>query len=149
LVSAFMAAAALAQAVGDATNYASTALLFVEPYAATLAVVSTTIACPFNSRTIRNPTLDRSRTCHTLGSAPLTPNFQAHAPRQDANRGVTGFPAISLALERAFDIRNCAGFWMRHDELRRPAAKKAWSQKRRGKFRQNSQPDKKRQRNQC
>ncbi len=41
LVSAFMAAAALAQAVGDATNYASTALLFVEPYAATLAVVST------------------------------------------------------------------------------------------------------------
>ena len=32
LVSAFMAAAALAQAVGDATNYAQTALLFVEPY---------------------------------------------------------------------------------------------------------------------
>jgi hypothetical protein len=39
LVSAFMAAAALAQAVGDAINYAHTALLFVEPYAATLAVV--------------------------------------------------------------------------------------------------------------
>jgi hypothetical protein len=39
LVSAFMAAAALAQAVGDATNYANTALLFVEPYTATLAVV--------------------------------------------------------------------------------------------------------------
>src|SRR6201996_2367139 len=41
LVSAFMAAAALAQAVGDATNYAQTALLFVEPYTATLAVVNT------------------------------------------------------------------------------------------------------------
>jgi hypothetical protein len=41
LVSAFMAAAALAQAVGDATNYAHTALLFVEPYTATLAVVNT------------------------------------------------------------------------------------------------------------
>ncbi|WP_245835837.1 DUF7159 family protein [Mycobacterium rhizamassiliense] len=41
LVSAFMAAAALAQAVGDATNYARTALLFVEPYSATLAVVNT------------------------------------------------------------------------------------------------------------
>ena len=39
LVSAFMAAAALAQAVGDATNYTHTALLFVEPYTATLAVV--------------------------------------------------------------------------------------------------------------
>jgi hypothetical protein len=39
LVSAFMAAAALAQAVGDATNYAHTALLFVEPFTATLAVV--------------------------------------------------------------------------------------------------------------
>jgi hypothetical protein len=41
LVSAFMASAALAQAVGDATNYASTALLFVEPDTATLAVVNT------------------------------------------------------------------------------------------------------------
>ena len=41
LVSAFMAAAALAQAVGDATNYAQTALLFVEPDTATLAVVDT------------------------------------------------------------------------------------------------------------
>ncbi|OIN82768.1 DUF7159 family protein [Mycobacterium malmoense] len=41
LVSAFMAAAALTQAVGDATNYARTALLFVEPYSATLAVVNT------------------------------------------------------------------------------------------------------------
>jgi len=39
LVSAFMAAAALAQAIGDATNYTHTALLFVEPYTATLAVV--------------------------------------------------------------------------------------------------------------
>jgi putative ABC transport system ATP-binding protein len=41
LVSAFSAAAALAQKVGNATNYASTALLFVEPDAATLAVVKT------------------------------------------------------------------------------------------------------------
>lgn len=41
LVSAFMAAAALTQAVGDATDYARTALLFVEPYSATLAVVNT------------------------------------------------------------------------------------------------------------
>src|ERR1700756_2768971 len=41
LVSAFMAAAALTQAVGDATNYAHTALLFVEPYTAILAVVDT------------------------------------------------------------------------------------------------------------
>lgn len=41
LVSAFMAAAALAQAVGSATNLARTALLFVEPGTATLAVVDT------------------------------------------------------------------------------------------------------------
>jgi hypothetical protein len=41
LVSAFMAAAALTQAVGDATDYAHTGLLFVEPFAATLAVVDT------------------------------------------------------------------------------------------------------------
>jgi hypothetical protein len=39
LVSAFMAAAALAQAVGSATNCARTALLFIEPASATLAVV--------------------------------------------------------------------------------------------------------------
>jgi hypothetical protein len=39
LVSAFLAAAALAQAVGNRTNYAHTALLYVEPDTATLAVV--------------------------------------------------------------------------------------------------------------
>lgn len=42
LVSAFMAAAALAQAVGSATNSARTAPLFVEPGTATLAVVDAT-----------------------------------------------------------------------------------------------------------
>jgi putative ABC transport system ATP-binding protein len=41
LVQAFLAAAALAQAIGKATNYAHTALLFVEPDTATLAVVNT------------------------------------------------------------------------------------------------------------
>ncbi|WP_264055702.1 DUF7159 family protein [Mycobacterium nebraskense] len=41
LVSAFLAAAALAQTVGNATGYAHTALLFVQPDTATLAVVDT------------------------------------------------------------------------------------------------------------
>ncbi len=41
LVSAFLAAAALAQTVGDATRYAHTALMLVEPYSATMAVVDT------------------------------------------------------------------------------------------------------------
>lgn len=41
LVSAVMAAAALAQAMGSATNWARTALLLVEPGRATLAVVDT------------------------------------------------------------------------------------------------------------
>jgi hypothetical protein len=41
LVSAFIAAAALAQAVGSATNCARTALLFIERTSATLAVVHT------------------------------------------------------------------------------------------------------------
>ena len=40
LVSAFLAAAALAQAVGSQTNYARTALLYIEPDTATLAVVN-------------------------------------------------------------------------------------------------------------
>jgi hypothetical protein len=41
LVSAFLAAAALAQSVGSTTGYAHTALLYVEPDSATLAVVDT------------------------------------------------------------------------------------------------------------
>jgi hypothetical protein len=41
LVSAFLAAAALAHSVGNETNYAHTALLFIEPETATLAVVDT------------------------------------------------------------------------------------------------------------
>ena len=41
LVSAVMSAAALAQAMGSATNWARTALLLVEPTSATLAVVDT------------------------------------------------------------------------------------------------------------
>jgi hypothetical protein len=48
LVSAFMAAAALAQAVGDAISYARTALLFVEPYTATLAMVNTSDGSVFD-----------------------------------------------------------------------------------------------------
>ena len=40
LVSSFLAAAALAQAVGSQTNYAQTALLYIEPDTATLAVVN-------------------------------------------------------------------------------------------------------------
>ena len=42
LVSPLLAAAALTQTVGDAMDYAYTALLFVEPESATLAVVETT-----------------------------------------------------------------------------------------------------------
>lgn len=41
LVSAFLAACALAQTVGSSTHYARTALLLVEPYTATMAVVDT------------------------------------------------------------------------------------------------------------
>ncbi|MBS4728385.1 hypothetical protein MSM1_08555 [Mycobacterium sp. SM1] len=41
LVSAFLAAAALAQTIGNDTNYAHTALLYVEPDTATLAAVAT------------------------------------------------------------------------------------------------------------
>ena len=41
LVSAFLAAAALTQTVGNSTRYAHTALLFVEPSTATMAVVHT------------------------------------------------------------------------------------------------------------
>jgi uncharacterized membrane protein YgcG len=42
LVSSFLAAAALAQAIGSTTGYTRTALLFIEPDSATLAVVDTT-----------------------------------------------------------------------------------------------------------
>src|ERR1700751_2985534 len=42
LVSAFLAAAALAQSMGSMTGYARTALLYIEPDSATLAVVDST-----------------------------------------------------------------------------------------------------------
>src|ERR1700685_4351604 len=41
LLSSFLAAAALAQVVGNSVGYAQTGLLFVEPDTATLAVVNT------------------------------------------------------------------------------------------------------------
>ncbi|MGE2817804.1 DUF7159 family protein [Mycobacterium heidelbergense] len=55
LVSAFMAAAALAQAVGSATNCARTALLFVEPANATLAVVDSSAGSIVDVRRRRLP----------------------------------------------------------------------------------------------
>ena len=51
LVSAFLAAAALAHSVGNETNYAQTALLFIEPDTATLAVVTVPM--------VRSPTFKR------------------------------------------------------------------------------------------
>lgn len=56
LVSAFMAAAALAQAIGDAVDQARTALLFVEPYTATLAIVDS--ADGSVSQVLRKPLAD-------------------------------------------------------------------------------------------
>jgi len=60
LISAFLAAAALAQSVANATGYARTGLLFVEPTCATLAVVdsadgsiSDVYASPWPSATAR------------------------------------------------------------------------------------------------
>jgi hypothetical protein len=58
LVSAFLSAAALAQTVGSATGTAHTALLFLEPDTATLAVVDSADGSIFNVRKQPVPSVD-------------------------------------------------------------------------------------------
>ncbi len=101
LVSAFLAAAALAQTVGNQTNYARTALLYIEPDTATLAVVDSADGSIIDVH--RQPLPDDDEAAVTELAA-LVSGAEALETRPDAvfvvGSGVD-IPMIKPALEAA------------------------------------------------
>jgi hypothetical protein len=101
LVSAFLAAAALAQTVGNETNYARTALLYIEPDTATLAIVDSADGSIVDVH--RQPLPDDPETAMTQLAA-LVSGAEALATHPDTvfvvGSGVD-IPAIKSALEAA------------------------------------------------
>jgi hypothetical protein len=74
LVSAFLSAAALAQTVGNAIGYAQTAMLFVEPDSATLALVDSHDGCVTDVQRLPLQSADRARELATLIAGLDTPD---------------------------------------------------------------------------
>ena len=101
LVSAFLAAAALAQTVGNRTNYARTALLYVEPDNATLAVVESGDGSIVDVHRQPLPADDQAAVAELVT---LVSGVEALAPRPDAvfvvGSGVD-IPMIMSALGEA------------------------------------------------
>ncbi|OBK53447.1 hypothetical protein A5657_15230 [Mycobacterium kubicae] len=101
LVSAFLAAAALAQSVGSSTNYAQTALLFVEPDTATLAVVD---SADGSVKDIHRTALPEDDDAAVAQLAEMVSSAEALETRPDAvfvvGSGVD-IPLIKPALEAA------------------------------------------------
>jgi hypothetical protein len=115
LVSAFMAAAALAQAVGNATNCARTALLFVEPTTATLAVVDSSDGSIAN---VHRQPLPEDRDAVVAELAAMISGAESVKARPDSvflvGSGVD-IPLIKPALEAATSLSVTAA-----EGLRRP-----------------------------
>jgi hypothetical protein len=104
LVSAFLAAAALAHAVGNETNYAHTALLFIEPDTATLAVVETADGSIAN---IQRQALPDDDDAAVAQLATMVSGVEALETRPDAvfvvGSGID-IPMIKPALEAATSL---------------------------------------------
>lgn len=100
LVSAFTAAAALAQALGGASGRARTALLFVEPATATLAVVDTADGVGAG---IRRQPLARGDAGIAQMAAMMSGSASTHARPDEVFLVGSGvdIPSIRLALEAA------------------------------------------------
>lgn len=96
LVSAFLAAAALTQTVGSATRYAHTALLFVEPSAATMAVVDTGEGSVADVRRQALPDDDRAA---VEAVTALAAGAEAMEPRPDG-LFVVGSDGVDIATIR-------------------------------------------------
>ncbi len=101
LVSAFLAAAALAQAVGNQTNYAQTALLYIEPDTATLAVVD---SADGSITDVHRQALPDDDDAAVAQLAAMVSKAEGLAPRPDAvfvvGSGID-IPMIKPALEDA------------------------------------------------
>jgi hypothetical protein len=104
LVSAFMAAAALAQEVGNATNYAHTALLFVEPYTATLAVVKTADGSIADVRRRVLPEHEDQAVAELIDMVSATDSLEAHPEGVFVVGSGVDIPLIKPALEAATSL---------------------------------------------
>jgi ABC-type multidrug transport system fused ATPase/permease subunit len=99
LVSAFLAAAALAQAVGKATNYARTALLFVEPDSTTLAVVNAADGSVADVRRRPRPEDDDEAVAELVEMVTGVADMEAHPEGVVVVGSGVDIPLIKPALE--------------------------------------------------
>jgi hypothetical protein len=104
LVSAFLAAAALAQSVGSTTGYARTALLFIEPDSATLAVVDTTDGSIADVRRELLPDDDDQAVAKLVGLVSAAETLKDHPEGLLVVGSGVDVPLIKPALEAATSL---------------------------------------------
>jgi hypothetical protein len=101
LVSAFLAAAALAQTVGNQTNCARTALLYVEPDAATLAVVDSADGSIVDVHREALPDDDEAAVAHLASMVSGAETLATHPDAVFVVGSGVDIPMIKPALEAA------------------------------------------------
>ncbi|OSC32536.1 hypothetical protein B8W69_01840 [Mycobacterium vulneris] len=101
LVSAFLAAAALAQAVGHQTNYAQTALLYIEPDTATLAVVDSADGSIANVQRQALPDDDEAAVAQLAAMVSTAENLETRPDAVFVVGSGVDIPLIKPALEAA------------------------------------------------
>ncbi len=104
LVSAFLAAAALAQSVGSTTGYARTALLYIEPDSATLAVVDTTDGSIAQVRRELLPDDDDQAVATLVGLVSAAEGLEGHPEGLLVVGSGVDIPLIQPALEAATSL---------------------------------------------
>ena len=104
LVSSFLAAAALAQAIGSTTGYARTALLFIEPDSATLAVVDTTDGSIADVRRELLPDDDDQAVATLVGLVSAAETLEEHPEGLLVVGSGVDVPLIKPALEAATSL---------------------------------------------
>ena len=104
LVSAFLAAAALAQSMGSATGYARTALLYIEPDSATLAVVDTTDGSIADVRRELLPDDDDQAVATLVGLVSAAEALEEHPEGLLVVGSGVDVPLIKPALEAATSL---------------------------------------------
>jgi uncharacterized membrane protein YgcG len=104
LVSSFLAAAALAQAIGSTTGYARTALLFIDPDSATLAVVDTTDGSIADVRRELLPDDDDQAVATLVGLVSAAETLEEHPEGLLVVGSGVDVPLIKPALEAATSL---------------------------------------------
>ncbi len=104
LVSAFLAAAALAQTMGNATGYARAALLYIEPDSATLAVVDTADGSITDVHRELLPDDDDEAVAKLVGLVSVTEELEEHPEGLLVVGSGIDIPLIKPALEAATSL---------------------------------------------